>query len=150
MLTIRPSNSSFFYEIGGIGLTQKYCANLIDNSTVLFNYEKLGEAVDKFRFAYLPPSMLTTLKLSLLNSACNHHLNKSLHLCLIVEDLQLALRLLYITGLEIKRFPSEYDNNTLYTWLKSSRGGIVIVVNPTKKDIQFLEMYFASKLKGFE
>lgn len=149
-MTIRPDNSSFFYEISNIGLPQKYCQELIDVNTLLYNYEKLVEAVDKLKFSYLPPSMLTTLKLSLLNSVCNHHANKSLNLCLIVEDLQLALRIMYITGLDIKRWPSDYDNNSLINWLKCCRGCIVIVVSPTKKDFQFLEQYFSHKLAGLE
>lgn len=94
--------------------------------------------------------MLTTLKLSLLNSACNHHANKSLHLCLIVEDLQLALRLMYISGLDVKRWPSDYDSASLINWLKCCRGSIVIVVGPSKKDIQFLEQYFSKKMIGLE
>lgn len=110
----------------------------METQAILYNYEKLIEAIDKFRFSYLPPSMLTTLKLSLLNSVCNHHANKSLHLCLITEDLQLALRLMYISGLDVKRWPSDYDSSTLLAWLKCCRGSIMIVVNPTKKDLQFL------------
>lgn len=94
--------------------------------------------------------MLTTLKLSLLNSICNHHLGKSLHFCLITEDLQLALRLVYISGLDVKRWPSEYDNATLLAWLKCCRGNVVIVVNPSKKDLQFLDQYFSNKMVGFD
>jgi hypothetical protein len=146
LLTIRPENSTFFYEISKVGLSQKFCQKLIDVTSLLYNYEKLVEGVDKLKFAYLPPSMLTTLKLSLLNSICNHHANNILNLCLIVEDLQLALRIMYIAGLDIKRWPSDYDNNTLITWLKNVRGSIIIVVNPNKKDYQFLELYFSQKI----
>jgi hypothetical protein len=45
---------------------------------------------------------------------------------------------MYITGLDIKRWPSDFDNNTLITWLKYVRGTIIIVLNPNKKDYQFL------------
>jgi hypothetical protein len=105
-----------------VGLPQKISASLVDVDTMLYNYEQLVEAVDKLRFAYLPPAMLTTLKLALLNSVCNHHANSTLNLCLVVEDLQLALRVMYLSGLDIKQWPSDYDTQTLTNWLTCCRG----------------------------
>ncbi len=61
-----------------------------------------------------------------------------MHVCLTTEDIQLALRVMYITGLDIKRWPADYDNATIINWLKSCRGCIIIVMCPNKKDIQVL------------
>lgn len=69
-----------------------------------------------------------------------------MHLCIVTEDIQMILNLLEIDGLlsmnnNLRRFPAEYDQNTLNNWVRSSRGSIVVVVAPNKKDMQFLEIY---------
>ena len=50
------------------------------------------------------------------------------------------------TEICIKNWPSEYDASTLKIWLESNCYSIVVVMNPSKKDYQYLEKFMDGKL----
>lgn len=137
-LMLRSENSQFFTKLSRYHIEQEYCGSLSAVDCIEQNYTKLLEGINKIRFAYLASEAYTTLKLSLLNSIFNHFSNHPLHVCVVAEDLLMIYRSLKISELSTKLWPSEYDSSTLISWLQSIAPSIVILVNPTKKDYQFL------------
>lgn len=57
---------------------------------------------------------------------------------------------MYIPGVDVKRWPSDYDTATLWGWLRGCRGCVVVVVGPGKRDVQMLEQYFGGRGPGDE
>ena len=137
-LVLRSENKQFFITLSKYPLEQEICLSLTSYDTLLKNYTNLVIAIDFIKFAYIASETLTTLKLSLLNSIFNHYSNCPLHVCIVVEDILMIYRTLQMSDLSIKTWPTEYDATTLVSWLQMNCFSIIVLVNPSKKDYQYL------------
>lgn len=47
--------------------------------------------------------------------------------------------------LPLKFWPSDYDEATLRVWLVGVKGSIIVVSNPTKKDLKIIESFLSKE-----
>lgn len=93
---------------------------------------------------------MTLFKISILNSIFNHHNNNHLHLCITVDQQDIAVNAMQLKHLEVKKWPHEYDVGTLVTWLRKCTNQMILVSHPKKKDCQLIEMILNNRLEGTE
>jgi len=55
---------------------------------------------------------------------------------IITEEVSIIEKAVRIEGITIYKWPSQYDQSTLVTFLTQCHNAIVLVTNPTKKDFE--------------
>lgn len=76
-------NSAFFSSLANITCEYIHCSNPRNSETVVYNFNKLTETINRIKFPYLHENMLSVLKISALNSLFNHLHRDYLHLLVI-------------------------------------------------------------------
>ena len=129
-------NSTFFSSLSLLSCEYIHCPDVRNQQTICYNFNKMIETINLIKFPYLEPNNFSTLKLIVLNSLFNQLYFHPLHLMVITEEVAFIRKAVQLEGISIQQWPSLYDQSTMVTFLAQCHHSIVLVSNPSKKDME--------------
>lgn len=139
-------NNIFFSNLKKNTLTLKHCGKFNDYETITENYVSFVAFINKIQFPYFKTDTMTTLKMCIINSIFLHYNHIRMNLLIISDEIHAIEKSICLPNINIKRFPKIYDIDTLSSFILSCNHSIILVTNPTKKDIMHLNNLLDRKI----
>ena len=129
-------NNYFFGSLSNLSCEYIHCEDPKNQDNIAYNFQKLTETVNQIKFPYLSENNLSTFKLVVLNSLFNHLNFNPLNMMIITEEVTFIEKTIRLEGVKIHKWPSQFDQSTLLNFLAQCHNGIILILNPTKKDFE--------------